>query len=310
MVAMVIAGACAASADPSTPVLPPPQASDPPDAAPAVVTTPTPSPEAPVVELPPAAVSAAPADALPAVVVLPDPLNAEVLAIASGFAGQVGIAVIDLETAAVYEFQADRRVPLASVAKIPLMLAVLRDAPSAVEQVLVTRMITLSDNLAADELWVAIGGRESVGRVWAAVGLWPDGVALGDHWGAVEANAREVVQLIATAIAGMVFPREVQRAVRQELEHVVAEQAWGISAGVPESAVVGLKNGWLEYGDGWLIHSVGYVRDRDGVPRYAIAILTSDQPSLRDAVDTIESISAAVHAALGLPPVLATPTGG
>jgi beta-lactamase class A len=232
-----------------------------------------------------------------------DPLSAEVIAIASASAGHVGIAVIDLETSAVYTYEGDRRVPLASVAKVPLMLATLSEAPSMVELDLVFHMITRSDNIAADALWFTRGRQDRVRELWQQIGLWPDEVAIGDRWGATEAGARSVALLFASAAAGDLYSTEVWSGAQAALEHVIAEQAWGMTAGVSESLVVGLKNGWLEHGDGWLIHSAGYVRDPDGDPRYVIAILTSDHEVFADAVATIEAISALVHAAFERPVV-------
>ena len=46
------------------------------------------------------------------------------------------------------------------------------------------------------------------------------------------------------------------------MENVSADQAWGVSGGVPAGVTVALKNGWLPLNDAntdWQINSIGWV---------------------------------------------------
>jgi hypothetical protein len=59
------------------------------------------------------------------------------------------------------------------------------------------------------------------------------------------------------------------------MEHVAADQTWGISAGVLPGSTIALKNGWLPLDSGgWQVNSIVYI-DGDGRD-YVIAVLTDD----------------------------------
>ena len=65
-----------------------------------------------------------------------------------------------------------------------------------------------------------------------------------------------------------------------------------MSGGVPSGVRVALKNGWLPFGCGGHINSIGRIRG-DG-RWYLIAVLTSLSPSERYGIDTINAISSRV----------------
>ena len=199
-------------------------------------------------------------------------LSAEAADVAAGTAGSVSVAVIDLARHILYVSGAQSRYPLASVAKVPLFLATFERAPDPARQRLANAMITQSDNAAADALWTAVGGRPAVMAVWERAGGGSERVFYGDHWGAVEADARSVAFLFQAIVAGA-FADDVSTAAQMALESVVPDQAWGVGARAPVGWTVGLKNGWLPYGDGWLVHSAGYLKDTTGAPRAIIVVL-------------------------------------
>jgi hypothetical protein len=80
------------------------------------------------------------------------------------------------------------------------------------------------------------------------------------------------------------------------MEHVDAEQTWGISAGVTAGSTVALKNGWLPLdAGGWQVNSIGYVA---GAGRnYVIAVLTDDDTEA-NGIDFIQGLSGLIWQAL------------
>jgi hypothetical protein len=122
-----------------------------------------------------------------------------------GCGGSVGAAVIDLETGVAYAYQPELRVPLASVVKVPLMLATFeRDRVEGVilteaERDWMARMIRESDNNGA---WALIDR-----IVWSAVPARylehldsgpPRFTIERGHWGASTAGALDVAVVLAT----------------------------------------------------------------------------------------------------------------
>jgi hypothetical protein len=78
------------------------------------------------------------------------------------------------------------------------------------------------------------------------------------------------------------------------MEHVEADQAWGVSAGVPSTANIALKNGWLPLttDTNWEINSIGRVKGNGRW--YLIAILTAHDPSESYGITTIDRMSSIV----------------
>ena len=89
-----------------------------------------------------------------------------------------------------------------------------------------------------------------------------------------------------------VIDQGARRFTLRLMENVTPSQAWGVSGGVPSGVRVALKNGWLPFGGGWHVNSIGRIRG-DG-RWYLIAVLTSFNPSEGYGVATINAISSRV----------------
>ena len=286
--------------------LPPPAAREARDA------TPPPSPEEP------AAIQAdPPAPSGPIAERISEELSLDALSVAArDFAesrsGVVAVAVVDLREGRVYTARTETVFSLASVAKVPLMLAVLDAAQQEgraltdAESEALRLMITASDNAAADRLWRAVGGREPVVAVLEALSLgWPR-FAIGEGpWGAQQADVLSVALLFAEIAQGTVLSPASRAIALQILSSVQPDQAWGITEGLTAhygGAEVALKNGWFPDDEGsWRVHSAGFVRSRDGHALYALAILSEDQPSYAYGVRTVEGVAREIHRALAAP---------
>jgi beta-lactamase class A len=223
-------------------------------------------------------------------------------------AGPVGVAVVVPSRNAVYTANGDRPFHMASVAKVAILLAVLdqtlreeRDLTPA-ERVLLEDMITVSDNAAATVLWDQLGGAGGVGAYLSAIGLAGIEANHGDAWGASWASPRAVALLLAKLAGGEVLDPPRRALALQLLSAVTPEQRWGVTAGipevVPEGTVIAVKDGWYPAGCGWWVNSAGAVLPGGEQPAYTIAVLTGEQPTLADGIETIEGLSARIHAAL------------
>ena len=214
----------------------------------------------------------------------------------------IGITTIDLRRDLVFTHQADIYYDLASVAKVPLMLAVLQEGERAErtisrrEQVLLELMIHTSSNEAASALWQGAGN--AVPDLLTQLDVWP-GILVPGGWGLWTGNAHGVAQVFREIVAGAALSEGVRHDAMGLLAGVASWQRWGISAGLPEGgASVGLKNGWYPAKDGWLVHSAGYVLDAGGQPDYVIVILSAQNKSLAGGIELVEEIATSIHAAL------------
>jgi hypothetical protein len=84
------------------------------------------------------------------------------------------------------------------------------------------------------------------------------------------------------------------------MENVTADQAWGVSSGVPAGVTVALKNGWLPLNDAntdWQINSIGWVSG--GGRDYLLAMLSTGNPDEQYGIDTLNSVGSMVWSAMG-----------
>jgi hypothetical protein len=89
------------------------------------------------------------------------------------------------------------------------------------------------------------------------------------------------------------------------MENVVGYQAWGVSTGLPRGATLAIKNGWLPLSPGdWQINSIGIASDP--AHTYAIAVMTTEDPTEAYGIDTIDGLARRLWAHL-MPHDLAPP---
>ncbi len=68
----------------------------------------------------------------------------------------------------------------------------------------------------------------------------------------------------------------------------------GARAGAPPTATVQLKNGWLSRSThGWRVHSIGAFTGKGH--NYLITVLTHDNKTMNDGVNTIQAVAKAIH---------------
>nr|WP_245653343.1 serine hydrolase [Herbidospora sakaeratensis] len=205
--------------------------------------------------------------------------------------GRTSITVEDLRTGRVFRFGAEEVLPTASVAKVDILMALLRKErwdrlPRAVRRD-AEIMIRYSDNKAADRLWERIGREAGLARANRAFGLRATTAVPGRCvdlycWGITRTTADDQVRLLKR------LPKLRDGAVvRRLMRRVVPEQKWGVSAGACAGERVALKNGWLKHvaNDLWAITSVGLIADR-----YAVAVLTEDNATSEAGIAKVERL--------------------
>jgi beta-lactamase class A len=221
--------------------------------------------------------------------------------IANARSGYVGVAAYSLNSGASYGFQSTRAFAMYSTVKVPILLTVLDRAVrqqrrvSAWEQAKISSMIRVSDNNAASALLANVGGARAVQSYLRRIGINQTYINP-YHWGLSTTTAQDMARLMAKlGTCSILEPRLCTYALSM-MRSVVSSQRWGISAGVPAGSSVAIKNGWYPASSGWGINSIGFVTN--GHKRYAIAIYTSNDPSMGYGIQTIQQIASRIYPAL------------
>lgn len=218
---------------------------------------------------------------------------------------EFSVAVYDSRSQQTYLFNPDERYLTASIVKTTITSALatkrVNDGGwlSANEQRLATASITVSDNGATSALFNILG--RPAGGVAFADKLGLSETTVNRGWGKTETSARDqaiLMREIAYGDAG-VMPERARSYVSELMGKVIPEQRWGIGGEVPKGVTFTNKNGWLPYGSGWIINSIGHVQgeDRD----YVIAVLSEGQPDMQTGIKTVEGASSLVWQVLAEP---------
>jgi hypothetical protein len=189
----------------------------------------------------------------------------------------------------------DRLYPGASVVKAMILAAELRrlaeegaSLDSGTRSAL-SAMIRFSDNDAADAVYARIGD----------AGLWDvadragmTGFQVAGHWGNAQITAGDMARLFAEL--DRVLPRRHRAYALRLLESITASQSWGIPT-VATGWEAYFKGGWLP--EKALVHQAAALREQPGTRAVALAILTDQQPSFGDGVETVEGVASRLLAA-------------
>ncbi len=229
-----------------------------------------------------------------------DPLRTSALrAYVASRTGEIAIGVENLLSDRTYLWNGGSEQDTASIVKVDILETLLEqlhggpipgaDVPTAVG------MIEDSDNDDATALWNQDGGAPAIAAYDRRVGM--DQTTPNAAWGLTTTSVGDQLKLLDELLeAHALIEQGAQRFALGLMENVTPSQAWGVSGGVPSGVSVALKNGWLPFGGGWHINSIGRIRG-DG-RWYLIAVLTSFDPSEPYGIDTISGISSLVWHAL------------
>jgi beta-lactamase class A len=203
--------------------------------------------------------------------------------------GLVSLAVIDSE-GRMHSFEGQRAYVSASVVKALLLAAELerREADGlpldGATRALLTQMITVSDNDAADAIYYRVG---DAGLYEAARRTGMKSFSVAGYWANAQITAEDMARLMWRLDDVLDGPyREFGLGL---LGSVTASQRWGIPQGAGPGWDIRFKGGWRATELGQLVHQAAELRNDDG--RLALAVLTDAQPSQAYAVQTLRGVT-------------------
>jgi hypothetical protein len=227
--------------------------------------------------------------------------------------GPVTAGVFVAHDNAIYVSSPELALPMASVAKLLIMLALIDRAEAegrplnTWEIALLEPMVVWSDNDSATILWDDLGQGAAVDAYLAKQairGIVTDPVA----WGDSRASGPAVAWLLARLAFGDLVSPEHRELALDLLARAASEQSWGVGSGAtrrgvdePPEGRVAVKDGWYPANAGWRAGSAGLVlpgADLPGAVPYSIAVLTAQNALLDEGIATIDGFASRVHAAL------------
>ena len=204
---------------------------------------------------------------------------------AAGRAGHVAVAVVD-SRGNLHGYNKWRPFVTASVVKAMLLVTYLRQhrTVSASMRATLTRMITVSDNAAADAVYAHVD-RSAVQRLARVA-----------HMATFRAGSAWIVSKVAPADLARFFrdmeryvPATHRRFANSLLAHIVSYQRWGIPvAAEPRGYRVYFKPGWL---GAWIMANEAARLERERV-RIGLAVFTEHNPTSSYGKDTIAGVTA------------------
>jgi hypothetical protein len=207
----------------------------------------------------------------------------------------VTAALFNVTTGVTYLYRPDIRQITASMVKIDILADLLYEDQmknvtiSKKDAALATKMIELSDNKAAQKLWVQAGQLPAIEEFNELIGFSQTEFSWG--WGDTETTPRDQLHLLkAIALPNNVLSSASRTYEENLMQNVSGGQRFGIPTGVPSTAIAGVKNGWYpETLTGWQLNTAGYVHD--GKCFYLAVIMTSHNPNEKYGLITLNTIS-------------------
>ncbi|MCW7987514.1 lipoprotein LppW [Streptomyces platensis subsp. clarensis] len=217
-----------------------------------------------------------------------------------GREGASALAVYDRRTRTHCEFKAGTHFDSASVVKVTVLAALLRQAEEAHrkltphEKRLATAMITKSDNKSTTALWRRVGPA-GIKHFLSLAGMRHTVPGTHGAWGLTQITAADQLTLMQLLTTDNRVLTAASRGYALDLMHrVVPDQRWGVPAGAPDPDAVHVKNGWLpRKADGWRVNSVGTFNGSGN--DYGMAVLSTGNHTMDDGVATVERAARVIH---------------
>ncbi|WP_328900250.1 MULTISPECIES: serine hydrolase [unclassified Streptomyces] len=257
--------------------------------------------------LAPVALAAAPASAATTAVSctsgragLAAQLTKDITAALKGRKSTVALALYDRSTNTTCTLRATTKYDSASVVKATVLATLLWDNSqhnrylTQREIDLSTKMITKSDNDATTALWKQLGTTK-VNAFLKAAGMTHTVPGSGGYWGLTQITAQDEQRLLTLLTSKNSVLTDSARSYELGLmKKVVSSQRWGTPAGAVTGTTVQLKNGWLQRSThGWRVHSIGAFTGNSH--DYGLTVLTQDNKTMNDGINTIQAVARAVH---------------
>lgn len=197
-------------------------------------------------------------------------------------AGTAEIAIADLSAGVVSGVGDQAPLRSASIIKVAVALAALRDAErnlrelTGSERAALDAAIRTSDNDATTYLWNRSGGARGLVETAAAAGLQSTSPDPGGAWGFTLTTARDQAQLLWSLYSGQLVNASHTEVLIGLMRGVAPEQRWGLAAGAPTTWRPAIKNGWYPDTDEpvWRVHCLAIFDDVALARSFAAAVLT------------------------------------
>ncbi|MFJ6460073.1 serine hydrolase [Streptomyces sp. NPDC091387] len=227
-------------------------------------------------------------------------LSKDITAALKGRKSTTAVALQDRTTGTTCTLRSTSKYDSASVVKATVLATLLWDSAkhnrhlTQRETSLSTAMITKSDNNATTGLWKQLGAAK-VAAFLKAAGMTHTTPGSGGYWGLTQITAQDEQRLLSLLTAKNSVLSDNARAYELGLmRKVISSQRWGTPSGAPATATVQLKNGWLQRSThGWRVHSIGAFTGNGH--DYVLTVLTQDNKTMSDGVNTIQAVARAVH---------------
>lgn len=227
-------------------------------------------------------------------------LSKDITAALKGRKSTTAVALYDRTTRTTCTVRSTSAYDSASVVKATVLATLLWDNAKTNRYLtqreidLSTKMITKSDNDATTALWKQLGVTK-VKAFLKAAGMTHTVPGSGGYWGLTQITAQDEQRLLTLLTEKNSVLSDSARSYELGLmRKVVSSQRWGTPAGAPADATVQVKNGWLQRAThGWRVHSIGAFTGNGH--DYVLTVLTQDNKTMTDGVNTIQAVARAVH---------------
>jgi len=206
--------------------------------------------------------------------------------------GTFNATVLDLVNDCTYAIgNPEATFPMASTGKVLIATAILEmvaraeiDYPSV--QADLTAMITQSDNAAADRMFAKMGRAVPMQELEVRYGLTQTTTDRG--WGTTFTNSADQAKFLNQVLGKQEssLPQEQRQILRNLMQNVNPEQAWGAGTNVPTGWSVAVKNGWYQAVVGdippvgkWRVNTVGMTWDQTDTPRWIFTAFSNEWPT-------------------------------
>ncbi len=194
------------------------------------------------------------------------------------------VAAEDLTSGATLLYNSSVGFHTASIVKVDILATLLlqhqreHTGISGSENALAVRMITQSDNDAANSLWDVVGGSAGVREANKTFHLTGTQPGNGGDWGSTVTTAADQLALLKVLASSSSPLSASSRAYELGLmSRVESDQRWGVpAAAATDAAKVYNKNGWYPFssdGGTWTMNSLGEIVE--GGHTYLVAVLSN-----------------------------------
>ena len=242
-------------------------------------------------------------------VVASNPFAAPISAYLATRNNTVSVAFQDLQTGQITLLGSQAPQFTASMSKLDIAETLVHQhppgAPIVPEHLKTTlaSMLEWSDNDAAVRLWKAVGNGPAISAFNEAIGMESTEVPHWEAFGRVKTTPHDQLillnQLLPNSVNSLLSNAQ-RRYLLTLLDHVVSDQRWGVSGGMPSGATADLKNGWVPL-DGmgvpdWQVNSAGWVHG--GGVNFLLAVMTTGNANKEYGVATIDGVAKIVEQVL------------